>query len=738
MTVQLVSRAVVVIALLMLTGSNWSREAHAQGANEFASLRTQVSQLFSQGKYAEAAPIAERYVALARQKHGDNHTEYAAAIGWLANVYQAQGRYAEAEPLYKRSLAIREKALGPEHPDVATALNNLAQLYRALSRYAEAEPLYKRALAIYEKVFGGEHPWVAVALNNLAGLYQSQGRYAEAEPLYKRSLAIKEKALGPAHPAVARDLNNLALHYHSQGRYAEAEPLYKRALAIEEKALGPDHPSVATSLNNLAGLYDSQGRYAEAEPLYKRALAIEERALADHPSVATSLNNLAGHYYSQGRYAEAEPLFKRALAIDEKALGADHPSVATDLNNLAGLYYAQGRYAEAEPLYKRALAIEEKAAGAEHPSVATALNNLAGLALGQRNWAQAADYWRRATGVIERRTERGLAGSEGSVKGEAVRNSWYFSGLVKMTDRLAPQGHADRARQAREMFETAQWAQASDAASSLAQMAARSAKGDTALAKLVRERQDLVGEWQIKDKNLISAKSEPPARRNPDAEKMLSDRLAAIDERLKAIIARFAKDFPEFASLTSPKPASVAEVQALLRPNEALVLFLDTDERFKPTPEETFIWVITESDVRWEKSELGTKALNEHVATLRCGLDAVLWDDEPAAARCRSLAKTAPERDAYGNIRYETLPFDTTRANVLYDTLFGPIADVIRDKHLLIVPSGALTQLPFQVLITDKPDPALSGTDALRRAAWLARSHALTVLPSVSSLKALR
>src|SRR6516165_455674 len=131
MTVQLVSRAVVVIALLMLTGSNWSREAHAQGANEFASLRTQVSQLYSQGKYAEAAPIAERYVALAREKHGDSHIDYAEAIAWLAYVYQAQGRYPEAEPLYKHALAIVEKALGTEHPNVATTLNNLAMLYQA-------------------------------------------------------------------------------------------------------------------------------------------------------------------------------------------------------------------------------------------------------------------------------------------------------------------------------------------------------------------------------------------------------------------------------------------------------------------------------------------------------------------------------------------------------------------------------------------------------------------------------
>ena len=84
------------------------------------------------------------------------------------------------------------------------------------------------------------------------------------------------------------------------------------------------------------------------------------------------------------------------------------------------------------------------------------------------------------------------------------------------------------------------------------------------------------------------------------------------------------------------------------------------------------------------------------------------------------------------------LPFDINRAHELYKALFGQIEDVIKDKHLLIVPSGALTQLPFQVLVTEQPDPALTGLDAYRHAAWLVRAHALTVLPSVSSLKALR
>ena len=298
---------------------------------------------------------------------------------------------------------------------------------------------------------------------------------------------------------------------------------------------------------------------------------------------------------------------KRALGIREKALGPEHRDVASSLNNLAGLYRTQGRNGEADPLLRRALGILEKALGPEHPDVALSLNNLAGLALAQHDWTQAASYWRTATKVIERRAELGLAGIQGaSVKGEAVRNRWYFEGLIKATYRLAPEGHADRVKQGWEMFETAQWAQASEAANSLEQMAARNAKGDAVLARLVRERQDQFAEWQVKDKQLIAAKSEPPIKRDPGAEKSLNDRLTAIEVRLASIDAQLAKDFPDYAALTNPKPISIAEVQSQLNEREALVLLFDTVEFKSSIPEETFIWVVTKDDMRWVRSKLGT------------------------------------------------------------------------------------------------------------------------------------
>jgi CHAT domain-containing protein/tetratricopeptide (TPR) repeat protein len=527
--------------------------------------------------------------------------------------------------------------------------------------------------------------------------------------------------------------------YRAQGRYAEAEALRQRALTIDEKALGPDHPDVGKDLNNLASLYVAQGRYAEAEPLYKRALAIDEKALGpDHPDVGNRLDNLASLYRTQGRYAEAEPLYKRALAIAEKALGPDHPDVATALDDLAALYRIQGRYAAAEPLRQRALAIDENVLGPDHPTVGTRLNNLAALYFEQSDWARAAGYWRRSTSVVIRRALRGTLVGEtltGKRTSEAAQRRSQFQGLVKAVYRQPPTQH-DEAGLPLEMFETAQWTQNSEAAESLAQMAARSAKGDPKLATLVRERQDLVAEWQRRDQVRSAAVAKAPDKRNREAEAENVARLAAIDTRVAVIDKELAANFPDYSALASPAPLSVDEVQTQLAPDEALVLFLDTPER-KPTPEETFVWVVTKTDVRWVRSEFGTLALSREVSALRCGLDYEgAWSAKDS--RCSDLLNvgyTRADHDLYG----KPLPFDLGRAHALYKGLFGEIEELIRNKRLLIVPSGPLTQLPFQVLVTEAPKVSLpSSVGDYRDVIWLTRKHAITVLPAVSSLKALR
>jgi hypothetical protein len=216
------------------------------------------------------------------------------------------------------------------------------------------------------------------------------------------------------------------------------------------------------------------------------------------------------------------------------------------LHNLARVYHEQGRVADAEPMYRRSLSISEKALGPDHPSVVAALNSLAELGYLQNDWAGAAGHWRRSTGIMQRRAERGVADGRGEASGgEARRLAWPFWGLVSATYRLVARGPTPALTA--EMFERAQWMQRSEVAASLAQMAARSAKGSPELATLVRERQDLAVEWQVKDRLLVNAKSKASSERKAEAEaeKALADRLAAIDRRLAEIDRRFAQGFPD-------------------------------------------------------------------------------------------------------------------------------------------------------------------------------------------------
>jgi len=341
--------------------------------------------------------------------------------------------------------------------------------------------------------------------------------------------------------------------------------------------------------------------------------------------------------YSKGNYADAATVGERVLKLTEQAQGPNSPATAAALNNLALAYWNQGRYKEALKAYGRALAIDEKAYGPDHPDMAVNLNNLAVLHLAQRDWTRAMDAWQRSTQILEHRTTLGAAGLGQSLvgkgKSEATRSSSHFQGLVKAAWLREGQAGTDTGT----MFVKAQWAAASEASEALAQMAARGAKGDVKLATLVRERQDLLAEWQTRDKARTAAASTAPDRRNKRPEAANITRIGAIEARIGQIDTALKDGFPDYAALASVAVASVGDVQAVLRDDEALLMFFDTDDLFKPLPEETFIWVVTKTDIRWLRSELGTPALTREVAALRCGLDGTLWDDADKHQECKAM-----------------------------------------------------------------------------------------------------
>jgi CHAT domain-containing protein len=70
------------------------------------------------------------------------------------------------------------------------------------------------------------------------------------------------------------------------------------------------------------------------------------------------------------------------------------------------------------------------------------------------------------------------------------------------------------------------------------------------------------------------------------------------------------------------------------------------------------------------------------------------------------------------------------------------VDEVIKNaRHVLVVPSGPLTSLPFHLLVTEKPAvaiPELKDIGTYRDAAWLVKRQAVSMFPALASLKTLR
>jgi CHAT domain-containing protein/tetratricopeptide (TPR) repeat protein len=730
-------------------------------------IQQRLQALYGASNYAEMLKLAQFNEMAVRAQAGTKDGRYALALTHLALACDVLfSAFDEAAALYEQALAIRLAARSAtQRYDVSQSLNQLGALSIQRGRPNEAAEFFRRAIEIDEKALGPNADPVLHDLDGLAVAYAWLGKYEEAERLIKRALPVKEKTSGADSPAVAILFSNLAEIYAREGRYAEAEALMQRALPVIVKGLGESNPETASYLANMAGMELHQGRFADAEALQRRALAIKEKVLgSDSLEVGGEWQNLGEVQEAEGKHAEAEATFRRALALQQRALGTDNVDVALNLGHLGGALQAQAKYGEAEPLFKAALATEQRVLGENHPEVAVTLDRLALLYAASGDDRNALAYARRASAVA-----LAHAAAEGSgppdLSGDAVdARITYFRHDIALAAAAARKGIEPLPVLRGEMFEMAQRAEQSSAAAAVSQMALRFASGDGTLASLVRERQDLAAAARSNDKLLIAMLSRPEAQRNQVAIDNVRRQIAQSDSRLAAVSARLEKEFPDFAELSSPKPLKAGEAQALLGADEALIFLVGGDS-------ESHVFVVTRDGFDWKTVALSGEAIAQKVAAFRRGLEVDALSrgfqrpecsEAEASKRGMSrlqcgevMLRDCTQADARGFSRADCDAiagrrdlFDLSRAFEFYQTLLGPVDALIKDKrHLLVVPSGALTALPFHLLVTEKPaaatpPPGEAMTAATlapyRDAAWLIKRQAVTILPSVTSLKALR
>jgi CHAT domain-containing protein/Tfp pilus assembly protein PilF len=644
-----------------------------------------------QENYGEAEDDFQRALAIKQKAPNMSPIEIALAMDDLGDLYGLEGRFDVGEKMLQQGLKVLERSYGtdaPRAPNYSKILNDLGNLYRDAGRLPEAEVALRKSYAIdHAKVRDGDQN-AASTLGNLALVLNAQSRYAEAENLFNQTLIANEKAYGPNHPAVVYALNNLANNYVDQGRTAEAAAMQSRVLAINEKVAGPDSPDVARSLMNLGNSYKELGRTSEVPPLYERALRIFSQKFGENSGLVADVQGALGRLaLDSGQFEDAGRNLSPAFATHERILGPQHPSLIIDLRSLGYLNMRTGKYPEARVYLERALAIAQSKLGANHLTTSAIMVNLAEISAHENKWPDALAMLRRA----------------GAQAGPGQRLGDLDAGLIRAIWNVSGGRPDDSARN--EAFVSAQRLHETQAGAALALMSARFAAGSDTVATLVRRQQDLKAQLDSLDKRITTELGAPDGKRNDALIVSLRTEAARAQKSLDETAAQILREYPGYAELSSPAPLTSAQTQALLKPDEALVLFIAVNDR-------SYVFAVTREASAMQEIPLRASELADRVSNLRKGLF---------------------------NGTSEVTPFDLDASHDLYVALFGGIENLIAKKpRLLVVPTASLTSLPFQVLVTRKPDADVAPTERYRTAGWLINDKAIAVLPSVTSLRALR
>jgi CHAT domain-containing protein len=610
----------------------------------------------------------------------------------VCNILLQMGDLAQAEAYLRRSLALIQEARTSGLPGWRTSYDRFGQNY-------EAEVEFTRAM-----------------------IFEARGQFGEAEASYRvteqrKRTAIKALLESPNPPSQSTVLQAIdgailsqARMKARQGRLAEAEVDARRALLSRLKDTGKYNPVTPRFVVGLASILVEEGRYDEAERLARVAIEINQTVGVpeDSPSTVQLFSQLAGILTLQRKNPEANAIYARI----DKAIATWEPQRRQmfELNpsRILSLYNSgqvDAGIAASEQLVKK---LTERV-GENHFDAASARGTLAiGLMRAGRD-AEAIREFKTAIPVMLASASENADDENTTV---VAARSQRLQTIVESYLAVLARAEGATGEVGAETFGLADAIRGRSVQRALAASSARAAAKDPALAELVRREQDLTKQVNAQLGALNNVLAIPSADRDEKGAQQIQASIAALRTERDRARQEIKQKFPAYADLVSPKPPSVAEIRATLADGEAMLSFYFGQNG-------SFVWAVPKSGpvaFATVKAKIGD--IETRIRTLREAL-------EPQAAMISDIP-----------------PFDLKLAYELYELLLKPVESGWRPaKNLIVVTNGALGLLPLSLLptapaeVAQDDDPLFVG---YRKVPWLARTHAVTTVPSAAALRTLR
>ena len=509
-------------------------------------------------------------------------------------------------------------------------------------------------------------------------------------------------------------LRHLALVLIAQERYVEAEVIAREGLLHMLSDYGRYSSYVASALNLLTETLLEQGRYEEAGQLAAASIQIykEVGVKPESWTLNSARETMANILVAQGEWEEALEIYTQI----EHDLAADLPTFEKYFSgnlNWAFAQFSTGNIEAAAAIAENIYAKNENLLGKKHYTTAEALGFLAATQVASNDLKAALSNFQDSVPILVSRSRQ----SQGAQDTQAFRRQrlgLILESYIHLLSKIRGTSleHEVGFDVIAESFRIADLSRGRSVQSALNASSARAAIKDPELASLARREQDAQKQVSVLYGQLANLIRSEPSLSNASATTDIRVRIDDLRGARAALMEEIESRFPDYAQLVNPKPITIEAARAVLGSDEAMIATYVGSE-------ETYVWAASrEGDVEFAVVDVGRKTLLETVQSLRQALE--------------------PDATTLGDIPDFALP----TAHKLYTKILKPVAAAWKGKkNLLVVAHGPLGRLPFSLLPT-KPAGLKSDVKPLfagyRNVPWLARSHAVTMLPSVASLRTLR
>ena len=673
------------------------------------------------GRFKEAIADLDKSISIGRgQGHDVDHYLRRQAI-----EYRFAGDYKRSLQLLQERVRAFEGAqtgkgrliaINRQMATTYVVLGNLRQAEAAMQRgralWVESQS-WPAHMAVYRPAFQAD------VEGGTAELMEARGKYAEAEAGYRRAqVSVRATLAGlsrwPVQHRPSRSLFELRLDNElaaegrmkaHQGRFAEGEADIRQALLNRLKMAGKYTTGTARVVMMLANLLLEQGRLAEAERLVRTSTEIYRviGVAEDSQRIAGSLAALASILNLQGRWPEAAQAYDQL----EQVTKGWEPARKEALDLGGGLiftYYNTDNLMAGIKAAERLSARQQALHGSEHPETAAARGILAvGLVRAGRD-ADAEREFRPCLPILMSASRDNDDDAGSGARGRRLQI--IIEAYLTLLARRAGLDDAD------EGFRFADAIRGQSVQKALAASSARALTRDPAQADLVRKEQDLEKQVAAQLGLINSVLALPSEQRDDKALQELRSEVAGLRAQRDAARKEIARRLPSYADLIDPKLPTTNEIRGVLKADEAFLSFYFGEQM-------SFAWAVSkDGPTAFVAIPLSAGDLEQKVTKLRGALE--------------------PQGD-----RVEDIPaFNIALAHELYSVLLQPMEARWRSaKSIIVVTNSALSMLPLGVLPTTLPASGAESKlmfDAYRKVPWLARSHAVSQLPSAAALRTLR